>query len=360
MQKTGQLDLPLHSGKAPRWLFQRMVRLARCITEVILIEFGSERFLALLSDPFWFQSFGCVLGFDWHSSGLTTTVCGSLKEALKDLPDSGIYVCGGKGAVSRKTPSEILAKADSIVCNPDELIYASKLTAKVDNNALQDGFTLYHHCFIFTMSGRWVVIQQGMGGDKQRWARRYHWHSQELVSYVSSPHTGIACDKHFLTLNLVDKDISNTRQMIADLSQRCWDKNISDIKLLQSDVSRLPQRHQVLLNDINPKYLEKIFLKTYEFKPKDFQSLLSLEGVGAKTLRALALISELIYGAKVSFQDPARFSFAHGGKDGYPYRINLKHYEITINLLEKIVNKAKIEYTDKAKALKRLYHYYRC
>jgi len=358
MQKTGQLELPLHSGKAPRWLFQRMVRLARCITEVILIESGTSWFLKLLADPFWFQSFGCVLGFDWHSSGLTTTVCGALKEALKDLPDAGIYFCGGKGAASRKTPFEIQNNANRIKCDPKQLIYASKITAKVDNSALQDGFNLYHHSFVFTSTGSWVVIQQGMGGEGNRWARRYHWHSKELSSYVRSPHKGITSDGHFLTLNLVDEHIDDTRRMIADLSQRAQGKNIADIRMLQAKAPCLPARHQILLNDINPKYLEKILLKTYECKPQTFQALLSLEGVGAKTLRALALVSELVYGANLSFRDPARFSFAHGGKDGHPYTITLPHYETTINLLEKMVNKAKMEHTDKVKALRRLHRYY--
>ena len=358
MKRTGQLDLPLHTGKAPRWLFDRMVSLGKCISEVIIIDRGKDYFLERLSDPLWFQSFGCILGFDWHSSGLTTTVCGALKLAFKDLGDYGIYVCGGKGATSRKTPQEIEHISESICADPSDLIYASRITAKVDNNALQDGFTLYHHTFIFTNSSQWIVIQQGMSDDNFGWARRYHWNSQSLRCFIESPHKGISTDKYFLTLNLIDKYKDDLRTLMAELSRRKADNNMNDILSLKSEGQKLPSRHKVLIQDLNPRFLDKIFLKTYEKKPDNFENLLSLEGVGAKTLRALALIGDLIYGKQISFRDPARFSFAHGGKDGYPYKIKLEDYDNTIGILEKAVKKAKIDRTNRIKALQRLYQFY--
>ncbi|UCC94559.1 MAG: DUF763 domain-containing protein, partial [Candidatus Omnitrophota bacterium] len=205
MRRTGHLDLPLHYGKAPRWLFERMVSLGRCIAEVIIIEQGQDYFIRRLSDPFWFQSLGCVLGFDWHSSGLTTTLCGALKEAFRDLGEYGVYFCGGKGSASRRTPQEIEEIGQKLSRDPKSLVYTSKIVAKVDNSALQDGFTLYHHTFIFTKAFQWAVIQQGMS-DVGSCSRRYHWHSENLDSLVNEPHKGISTDKHFLTLNLIEKN----------------------------------------------------------------------------------------------------------------------------------------------------------
>ena len=358
MKRSGQIDLPLHTGRAPRWLFERMVCLARCIAEVIVIEFGRDYLLKQLSDPLWFQSFGCILGFDWHSSGLTTTVCGALKEAFKDVNEYGIYFCGGKGATSRKTPGEISQIGQDLSFDPQGLIYTSKVVAKVDNNALQDGFNLYHHSFIFTADSKWTVIQQGMSNDEQGWARRYHWCSDGLSSFVDEPHKGIVSDKNFLTLNLVDKDSNSLRDLMVSLSGRKASQNLIDIVSLKKEKHKLPRRHQVLIDDVNPDYLDKIFLKTYERKPEDFESLLSMEGVGAKTLRALALVSDLVYGKSVSFKDPARYSYAHGGKDGYPYKIEAEDYDRTVTILEKAVNKAKIEHTVRVKALRRLHKFY--
>jgi len=357
MQKSGTIDLPLHYGKAPRWLFEKMKLLSRSISEIIIIEFGKDFFLERLSDPFWFQCFGCVLGFDWHSSGLTTTVCGALKEAFRTLNGYGLYVCGGKGATSRKTPHEIENIAQRISKPAGELVNASKMSAKVDNCALQDGFNLYHHTFIFTNELKWTVIQQGMS-KAGRWARRYHWHSEGLNSFVSQPHKGIVSDKRFVTLNMVDKDKDSLRNLVAELSLRSPSKNSRDLFILKESINKLPARHRVLLSDINPKYVDKIFLKTYENKPDNFSSLLSLDGIGEKTIRALALISDLLYGEKVSFRDPARFSFAHGGKDGYPYKINLGHYQKTIDIIAGSVKKAKIGHSDKIKSLRSLYRFY--
>jgi len=350
------IDLPLHGGRCPAWLFGKMKTLAGLISQVIIEDRGVNFFLERISDPFWFQAFGCVLGFDWHSSGLTTTVCGALKEAFRELDDLGIYVCGGKGITSRKTPQEIETIGERKGFNPQGLISVSKLTAKVDNSCLQDGYQLYHHSFIFTEKGDWVVIQQGMNN---RWARRYHWCWKDLSSFIKEPHKGIVSDKSFLTLNLVDKDRDTLRDFIKELSQRPPKKNLEEIENLKNAKYKLPLRHRVLIQDIDPKNLEKAFLITYQRKPQDFESLLKIEGVGPKTLRALALISDLIYSEPVSFKDPARFSFAHGGKDGHPYRISLSHYQNTIDILEKVVKKSKIEKTEKFKSLKRLHSFYK-
>ena len=357
MQKTGSLDLPLHGGKAPRWLFERMYKLSRNICEIILIEFGRSYLLERLSSPDWFQSFGCVLGFDWHSSGLTTTVCAALKKAFNDLGDSGMYVCGGKGATSRRTPQEIQNIAERLGRDPDKLIYASKLAAKVDNNALQDGFDLYHHSFIFTDEFEWGVVQQGMS-QVGHWARRYHWFSKNFTSFIDTPHQGIVSEKSFLTLNMVDHQKNQLRDMVRQLASRRPEENFNDLSHLKEEIKRFPSRHQVLLKDVNPKYVYTIFLRTYERQPQDFENLLSLKNVGKKTIRALALISDLIYGQPLSFRDPARFSFAHGGKDGYPYRIQLADYNKSIEVLGKLIAKSKIDHTDKVKSLRRLHALY--
>ncbi|MCM8819809.1 MAG: DUF763 domain-containing protein [Candidatus Omnitrophica bacterium] len=358
MRRSGIIELPLHTGKAPRWLFEKMVLLSRYISEAILIEFGRDFFLKRLASPLWFQAFGCVLGFDWHSSGLTTTTCAALKEAFSNLGEYKVFICGGKGKTSRKTPSQIEEIGQKLGKDLNSLIYASRLVAKVDNNALQDGFDLYHHTFIFTEDLKWTVVQQGMSSDNLGWARRYHWHSEELQSFIKKPHTGISSDKFFLTLNLVDDNIEKSQDFIVQLSSRKKEENIKDFLLLQNSINKLPKRHRVLIKDINPKFLDKIFLTTYERKPSDFENLLSLEGVGKKTLRALALISELIYGTNLSYSDPARYSFAHGGKDGHPYKINLIMYQRTIDVLKNAIQRAKIERSDKIKALKRLYKFY--
>ncbi len=357
MQKSGSIDLPLHYGRTPRWLFEKMRKLARCISEVIIIEFGREYFIERISDPFWFQCLGCVLGFDWHSSGLTTTVCGALKEAFSELRGWGIYVCGGKGAVSRRTPIEIENIAQKLSKDPHSLIYASKITAKIDNCALQDGFNLYHHTFIFTDDFKWAVIQQGMS-EKGCWARRYHWYSEEIENFVNQPHKGIVSEKSFITMNMVDDKKDDLRNLVTQLSLRAPHQNMRDLLMLKKTITKLPPRHRVLLSDINPKHVDKIFLKTYKEKPSDFISLLYSYGVGPKTIRALALISDLIYGEKVSFRDPARFSFAHGGKDGYPYKISHNEYERTIDILKRAINKAKIDNSDKIKALRSIYRFY--
>ncbi len=356
MGRTGYTDLPLHGGKAPRWLFNRMVKLAREMVYLIVLEFGKDNFLKKISDPFWFQAFGAVLGFDWHSSGLTTTVCGALKEGLKPVEtELGLFVAGGKGAASRKTPDNILQKEKYISVSPDKLIYSSKMTAKVDNVALQDGYNLYQHTFIFTDTGKWAVVQQGMNPEN-RYARRYHWLSDNVSDFVVEPHTAICCDKKEEALNLVASESDEARKTITSMSSEKPVKIISELKKIQHIV--LPSHHFVDIKDINPDRLYKIYLTTYEKHPENFEQLLAIKGVGPKSVRALALISELVYGSKPSYNDPVRYTFAHGGKDGHPYPVNREVYDTTIDVLNNIVNRAKIEFSDKKKALYRLYKFY--
>ncbi|MDI6704273.1 MAG: DUF763 domain-containing protein [bacterium] len=351
--KTGVANLPLHYGKTPLWLFQRMQRLAREITIFIVSEFSNEEMLKRLSDPFWFQAFGCVLGFDWHSSGLTTTVCGALKEGIKGLErDLGLFVAGGKGKVSRCTPNEIEKFADIASFDPQHLIYASKMSAKVDSAALQDGYQLYHHTFIFTKSGSWGVIQQGMN-ERNRYARRYHWLSSELKDFVCEPHFGICSDSiEERVLNMVADEAFEARSISTHLSKEKPDKLLIELKKLKN--LELPSYHQVLIRDLHPDRLNKIFLKTYEEQPNNFEELLGIPGVGPKTIRAISLISEIIYGASPSFRDPVRFSFAHGGKDGHPYPVNREGYDQSIEILRTAISSSKIGNREKIDAIKRL------
>ncbi|MCK5256037.1 MAG: DUF763 domain-containing protein, partial [Deltaproteobacteria bacterium] len=344
--------LPLHYGKAPSWLFQRMKKLAREITISIVDEWGSDYMLTRLSDPFWFQALGCVLGFDWHSSGLTTTVCGALKEGIKGLENElGLFIAGGKGKSSRKTPSQIEEYCQNLSIEPDDLVYASKMSAKVDNTALQDGYQLYHHTFFFNREGTWSVIQQGMNEDN-RYARRYHWQSKGVENFVCEPHEAICCDVKGKSLNMVAHESEQTRQVSTLLSKEKPDKLILEIKKVEQLI--LPKRHDIKPIDLNSKYFEKILIKTYENQPDNFEALLGIKGVGPKTIRTLSLISELVYGAKPSFLDPARFSFSHGGKDGHPYPVDRNAYDIAINFLNESINKSKIDNREKREAFKRL------
>lgn len=351
--RTGIANLPLHYGRAPRWLFERMTRLAREIAAVLVSEYGPEALLRRLSDPFWFQSFGCVLGFDWHSSGVTTTVCGALKAGLAGLENElGVFLAGGKGAASRRTPREIEVYGDRFGVNADRLIYTSRLVAKVDNNALQDGFQIYHHQFIFTAAGEWAVVQQGMDVES-RMARRYHWLGPEVRDLVEEPHAAICCDRRGEVLNLTARESRAARQVVAEIASQKPEVVLRDLRTLQAELT-LPQRHQILLSDIHPDRLEKIFVRTYERQPADFEGLLALEGVGPKTIRALSLVSELIYGVEPSFRDPARYAFAHGGKDGHPFPVDRATYDESIELLGKAIRKAKLGRREELEALKRL------
>jgi len=353
MRHTGIAQLPLHGGRAPAWLFQRMVRLGREIVRLIVEDHGPEEILRRISDPYWFQSLSCVLGFDWHSSGVTTTVCGALKEGLRGREkELGLVIAGGKGAASRKTPAEIVTAGEkcSLQTNPEQLVHLSRLTAKIDNNAIQDGFQLYHHNFFFTFDGSWAVVQQGMN---DRFARRYHWHSEKIESLIVDPHTAI-CSQLRLehALNLVDSESLPAQQVITELSRESPERLTREMRKLQT--LSLPSHHEVSVQDLHPESIEKILLKTYEAKAEDFQTLLGMPGVGAKTLRALALIAEITHGTPASWRDPAKFSFAHGGKDGHPYPVNRKVYDESTEILRRTLARAKIDRSEKDNALRRL------
>jgi hypothetical protein len=353
MKKTGVADSPLHYGKAPPWLFQRMKRLAREVTIVIIHEFGAQELLKRLSNPYWFQAFGSVLGFDWHSSGLTTTVCGAMKEGIRGIEkELGFFIAGGKGKVSLKTPDHILRFGNDLSIDPGHLIYASKMSAKVDNAGLQDGYSLYHHCFFFTVDGAWSVVQQGMN-DATRYARRYHWLGENISSFTCEPHTAICAPRvEADVLNMVAREGREARKASALISREKPETLIKELKKIKC--LKLPPRHQILAQDIHPDKLDKILLKTYETQPQNFETLLGTRGVGPKTIRAIALLSELIYGAVLSFRDPARFSFAHGGKDGHPYPVNRKVYDASIEILREAVSAAKIGAREKMDAIRRL------
>jgi hypothetical protein len=328
-----------------------MTQLAREIALLIASDFGPDELLRRLSDPFWFQAFGCVLGFDWHSSGVTTTACGALKEGLRPLErELGIFVCGGKGRVSRNTPNEIERACETTGRAADPLVYASRMSAKVDSAAVQDGYQIYHHCFIFTQS-LWCVVQQGMNEDN-RTARRYHWLSSGVEDFVCEPHAAVCCDARVTALNLVARESDRCRAAIASIAAEKPDE-------VRLEVERalhlsLPARHPLSITDIDPARLQKVLLATYEGGVQDLAAVLATPGLGPKSLRALSLISELIYGAAPSFRDPARFSYAHGGKDGHPYPVDRETYGQSIETLRRAVSAAKMGEYDRSRALRRL------
>jgi hypothetical protein len=350
--KTGIAHLPLHYGKAPSWLFQRMKSLAREMTLFMIDAYGVEEMLLRLSDPFWFQAYGCILGFDWHSSGVTTTVCGAIKEGIRGMEQElGFYVAGGKGKTSRKTPQEIEEICDRRSIDATPLIYASRMSAKVDSAAVQDGYQIYHHCFFFTQLGKWAVVQQGMN-EETRYARRYHWFSQGVKDFVCEPHWAVCCDQIKESLNLVAQESERTRKSIAELSHEKPEFLISEGKKAME--LYLPREHPIPMEESRLEKLEKIFIQIYDRSPENFEQLLGIKGVGPKSLRALSLISELIHGAKPSFKDPTRFSFAHGGKDGHPYPVDRKVYDQTIEVLKGAIEKAKLGDREKFEAIQRL------
>jgi uncharacterized protein len=350
--KTGVAHLPLHSGKAPGWLFQRMKILSGEIGSILIDAYGADEMLHRLSDPFWFQAFGCVLGFDWHSSGVTTTVCGALKEGMKGREkDLGFYVAGGKGRTSRKTPQEIETFCENRSIDAAPLVYASRMSAKVDSAALQDGYRIYHHCFFFTDKGSWAVVQQGMN-EETCYARRYHWLGKEVEDFVCEPHRAVCCDQKGEALNLVAQESGHSRDAITEISKAKPDWVMNEGKKVNELF--LPKAHPVPKEKIRLERLEKIFIQIHEQAPIDFEALLGIPGVGPKTLRALSLISELICGAKPSFKDPTRFSFAHGGKDGHPYPVDRKVYDQTIEVLGGAIEGAGIGGREKVDAIRRL------
>jgi hypothetical protein len=317
--------------------------------------YGPEEMLLRLSDPFWFQAFGCVLGFDWHSSGVTTTVCGAMKEGLKGMEkELGFFIAGGKGRVSRKTPLEIQQICDQRSVNGTPLIYASRMSAKVDSAALQDGYQIYHHSFFFTEKGSWAVVQQGMN-EKTRYARRYHWFSKGLNDFVCEPHWAVCCDERKEGLNLVALESEKARQAITEVSHEKPEFIMREGR--KAAELYLAREHPVPMEEIRLERLEKTFVQIYDSSPNNFEELLGIQGVGPKTLRALSLVSELVHGARASFKDPTRFSFAHGGKDGHPYPVDRNVYDRTIQILRTAIEKARIGNRDKVEAIRRLRGY---
>ncbi|HVQ00677.1 MAG TPA: DUF763 domain-containing protein [Candidatus Thermoplasmatota archaeon] len=365
MPKTGVASLPLHPGKAPRWLFKRMVSLSRGITEVILTEYGPDEFLRRLSDPFWFQALSCVLGYDWHSSGTTTVTCGALKEAM-NAEDLGISFCGGKGKASRNTLSEITTVGDKYHLSSsavERLQYCSRMAAKVDNTAIQDGHTLYHHVFVVTENKRWAVIQQGMN-SKTSYARRYHWLSEDVDSFVREPHNAIVGDDRQETvLDMTAKQSQQTQRVSLDLVndhpqhlRRDWAEltRHENQETLDSWVSpgsnKNPMPRLAMPPTINWQRMKEI----YDVHPTNYEELLSLQGVGPNTVRALALISELLYGEQPSWEDPVRFSFSVGGKDGVPYPVDRKAMDESTEVIRTSIEHAKIGDKERLQALRRL------
>lgn len=346
--KRGHADLPLHYGTVPPWLAQRMMQLGGAIVESIIMEYGRTALLQRMSDPFWFQSLGCVLGMDWHSSGITTSVMNALKKAInKRSQDLGIYVCGGRGNASRQTPDELLNIADRTGLNGNELVKASRLSAKVDNTAIQDGFQLYLHSFIVTKEGEWTVVQQGMN-QNERMARRYHWMSAAVKSFTEEPHTSIYGKNQGLILNLTDRNAQPLKRGILDLTRENPDKLIKEISLI------MPRQHEVKAKDVNLKRLGATLALAHNTNITDIESLLLLQGIGPRTIQSLTLVSEVIHGTTSRFSDPARFSFAHGGKDGHPFPVPTSVYDETIEIFDRSIHLAKLGDKEKSEALRNL------
>ena len=349
MKRSGSADLPLHYGHVPLWLAERMGKLGLAITEAVLSDYGKNDMLRRLSDPFWFQSMGAVMGMDWHSSGITTSVMGALKRAINPRSkELGIYICGGKGAQSRATPSELMTIGDRTGLDGGYLAHCSKLSAKVDNTAVQDGFQLYLHNFIVSDEGQWTVVQQGMS-NKESTARRYHWHSSGLSSFIDEPHSGICGINQGEILNMTAREAHGARNSIMAVAGESPAQILSEARRLI-----MPTSHEVQARDVDLKRLGSILWLAHEKKPADFEELLMLEGLGPRTLQSLALVSEVIHGSPSRFKDPARFSFAHGGKDGHPFPVPVKVYDETISVLQNAVNKAKIGNSEKHDAIRKL------
>jgi len=372
-QRTGTANLPLHGGHVPAWLSSRMAALGRVIAEAIVHEYGRDEFLRRLAHPFWFQSFGAVMGMDWHSSGITTSVVGALKRGLTPIQrELGIYVCGGKGAHSRRTPLELGSIGDATGIDAAPLIRSSRLVAKIDSAAVQDGFDLYLHAFFATVEGHWCVVQQGMN-DRIGEARRYHWQSEGLAGFFESPHAAIEGRNVGAIVNLADARAQRSRAAELELVRQGPDQTISilrryrhsgnlalslfpETELLTEPLPhlQLPHHHEVRASDVMLKRLHGTLAAAADLGPKDFADLLLTPGIGARTIEALAFVAEVVHGAPSRFRDPARFSLAHGGKDGHPFPVPIKVYDQTIRLLKAALSRAKLGSTESLAAIKRL------
>ncbi len=367
-KRSGNADLPLHGGHVPKWLADRMTRLGAVMSQAIVHHYGRDELLRRLSNPFWFQSFGAVMGMDWHSSGITTSVMGALKRGLAPMQgELGIYVCGGRGRHSRKTPQELTSIGERVGIDGAGLARASRLVAKVDSAAVQDGFDLYLHGFIVTDDGHWAVVQQGMNGARKQ-ARRYHWLSEGLTSFVDDPHSAIDGEGQGRIVNLADRRAAASRRaQLSMLSEIGPDGIARELAALEGEVAEqlpdtqpllphlvMPEHHDVRAKDVVPRRLHAAFAAAADRAPQDFPELLLTPGVGARTVKALAMVAEVVHGAPCRFSDPARFSFAHGGKDRHPYPVPLKVYDETIRVLKQAVQKAKLGRDEELGALKRL------
>lgn len=357
-KSTGHADLPLHGGTVPKWLADRMMQMGTLIVESLIENYGKKEVLVRLSDPLWFQSLGAVMGMDWHSSGITTSVMYALKRGINARArEFGLCVCGGRGKYSRRTPDELMFLADATGMDGNKLVNSSKLVAKVDSTAVQDGFQLYMHNFILSSDGDWTVVQQGMNVETKT-ARRYHWSSENLRSFIETPHTGITGENRGLILNLTDKNASETRNRILAFTKENPDLMIKEIQDVIKHDERsiiMPAHHEVRKEDVNLKRLGAVLATAYASEPKDFESLLLTPGLGPRTIQSLTLVSEVIYGTPSRFTDPARFSFAHGGKDGHPFPVPLKVYDESIRILRDSIEKSKLGYKDKSECIRRLH-----
>jgi uncharacterized protein len=365
-RRAGSADLPLHGGRVPPWLADRMTRLGAVMSEAVVHHYGRDELLRRLAHPFWFQSFGAVMGMDWHSSGITTSVIGALKRGLTPLQNElGIHVCGGRGKHSRQTPQELVTIGDRVGFDGAALATASRLVAKVDSAAVQDGFDLYLHGFIVTDDGRWVVVQQGMNGEKKQ-ARRYHWLSEGLKSFIDEPHTAIDGPQQGIIVNLTDHraEASRSKQLdlLSSLGPDGIARELSSLEGCTETVSAqamlphliMPEHHDVRAGDVHARRLHGNLAAAADRGPVDFSELLLTPGVGARTVRALAMVAEVVHGTPYRFTDPARFSLAHGGKDRHPYPVPIKVYDETIRVLKSAVQKAKLGEAEELAALKRL------
>lgn len=354
MKRSGIADLPLHGGRVPPWLAERMTKLGTAITETIVHDYGRSAFLSRLSDPFWFQAFGAVMGMDWHSSGITTSVMGALKRGLAPKANElGLYICGGRGRFSRNTPNELRSIAERRGFDGEALVRTSRLTARVDNNAIADGFQIYLHSFVVTSDGEWAVVQQGLN-DSNGLARRYHWHSASVRDFVAEPHTAIFGENQGTIMNLVDANAKRAQSAMLDIAGEHPEKTLAEARHL-----RMPSHHGIYARDVDLKRLGAVLAIAYEKDLKDFADLLLVEKLGPRTLQSLALVAEVVHGAPSRFNDPARFSFAHGGKDGHPHPVPLKTYDESLNFLRSSLDAAKVGDKDKLEGFRRLERFVR-
>jgi len=349
MKRSGIADLPLHGGRVPAWLAERMTTLGTAIAESVVHHYGTSELLSRLSDPFWFQALGCVMGMDWHSSGITTSVLGALKRGLNPRAhELGLYLCGGRGRHSRNTPDELRAVAEQRGLDGEALVRTSRLTARVDNNAIADGFQIYLHTFVVSASGEWAVMQQGMN-EASGLARRYHWHSASVRDFTSQPHTAIVGEPQGEIMNLVDAEAGPAQSALLEIVRERPHATLAEARKLT-----MPRHHDVRAPDVDLKRLGAVLAVAYEREFRDFASLLLLENLGPRTLQSLALVAEVVHGAPSRFSDPARFSFAHGGKDGHPFPVPLKTYDESIGVLRRSLESARVGDTEKVDGFRRL------